>query len=109
METLTINLFYPLLFTVIVVLIVTVGCVLVKCKDNNLFGNIFNKSSDNTKEITLNTTDKLSKAHTEIVEVKWDEAHEKEMHRLEVQIREIIEKLDMLIKRVSILEQDRNK
>lgn len=118
METLTINLFYPLLFTVIVVLIITIGIVLVKYKDGSLFQNIFYKSSDNAKEITIDTTDKLSKAHTEIVEVKWDKAHEKEMHAIEKDIkdlnnkfettlREINHKMDILLERVVALEQNR--
>lgn len=102
-DSVQIHLFYPLLFTVIIVLIITIGIVLVKYKDGSLFQNIFYKSSDNAKEITIDATDKLSKAHTEIVEVKWDKAHEQEMHSLEMTVKEVLKKVNILMDRYDVI------
>lgn len=84
-EYVTLRLFYPMLFTTIIVLGIIVGLVITKTKDNGLFNNIFNKHTDEH----IDTTDKLSKAHTEVVEAKWDNAHEKEMHDIEDKLRNI--------------------
>ena len=61
------NTFYLIIFGFLSLVAIVIGLVIVKRKDNNLFGNIFNKSSDNAKEITIDTTDKFSKAHTEVI------------------------------------------
>ena len=79
------NLFYPFLFLTIIVLIATIGLVITKTKDNGLFNNIFNKHTDEH----IDTTDKLSKAHTEVVEAKFTPAHEHELHSIEEKLRSI--------------------
>ena len=118
METLTINLFYPLLFLLLLAIVITVGIVCIKHKDNNLFGNIFNKSSDNAKEITIDTTDKFSKAHTEVITC-LPKHYEEELHYLEESVKDvqtrIIEttedinnKLNIIIAKVAELEQNNN-
>jgi DNA-binding transcriptional regulator GbsR (MarR family) len=84
-QTIQIHLFYPLLFFTLVFLGTLITIVIVKCKDSTLFNNIFNKHTDEH----IDTTDKLSKAHTEVVEAKWDNAHEKEMHDIEDKLRSI--------------------
>ena len=94
MEDIVINLFYPCVFLTIIVLIVTVGIVIVKCKDSALFQNIFCKSSD-----------KMEKMHEDIVKSTFTTEHEKELHRLEIGIREINQKIDILVERVIKLER----
>lgn len=102
------NLFYPFLFLTIIVLIATIGLVITKTKDNGLFNNIFNKHTDEH----IDTTDKLSKAHTEVVEAKFTPAHEKELDyiekkidKIEKDIIEINDKLDAFIQKVIELEK----
>ena len=104
-EFIHINLFYPALFLTITVITGLIIFYLFKNKDNILFDNIFAKSSDNAKEITLDVNDKFSKAHTEVVKIKWDKVHEEEIHRMEEMIKEINDKVDMLIQRVIELEK----
>lgn len=112
-----INLFYPLLFLLMIAIVITIGIVLVKGKDVK----IFNKSSDNIKELALdnnkvhiNTTDKFSKAHTEIIAGLPLEYHQ-ELHSLEEKVKDVqsqlIEltedinnKLDLIIQRIITLE-----
>lgn len=116
METLTINLFYPLLFSLIAIIVITIGIVCIKHKDNNLFGNIFNKSSDNAKEITIDTTDKFSKAHSELITC-LPKHYEEELHYLEESVKDVqtrmIEttedinnKLNMILEKVVELEKN---
>ena len=100
MENITINLFYPMLFVVIGLLIIVSGVVLIKCKDSNLFNSIFNRHVDEH----IDTTDKFSKAHTEVVERTLPPVYEKELHSLEKNNKRIFDilesinnKLDMLI------------
>lgn len=107
-DTVQIHMFYPLLFLTTMVFFVVIMIILIKIKDNRLFINVFNKSNDNAKEVTLDVNDKFSKAHTEVVSIKWDEAHEREMHAIndkvktiEESLNEINEKLDILIKKVT--------
>ena len=107
-EYVTLRLFYPMLFATIIVLGIIVGLVITKTKDNGLFNNIFNKHTDEH----IDTTDKLSKAHTEVVEAKWDNAHEKELDyiekkidKIEKDIIEINDKLDAFIQKVIELEK----
>ena len=104
-EITTINLFYPMLFIVIIILIVTIGIIIRGKNSDNKDTFIFAKSSDNAKEITLDVNDKFSKAHTEVVKIKWDKVHEEEIHRMEEMIKEINDKVDMLIQRVIELEK----
>lgn len=100
----TIKLFYPMFFATIAIiavcLIFTVKSILEKYKEIDS-KNFLYKTHTNEH---IDTTDKFSKAHTEIVTVKWDEAHEKEMHRMEIMIKEINNKVDMLVDRVIKLE-----
>lgn len=109
-EITTINLFYPLLFLLFLAIVITIGVVCVKGNDNNLFGNIFNKHADEH----IDTTDKFSKAHTEVI-AHLPETYEKELHVLESDVKDIQErliqttedinhKLDLLIERVAKLE-----
>lgn len=96
-----INLFYPLLFLLMIITVVTIGIVLIKNKDNNLFGNIFNRHVDEH----IDTTEKFSQAHTEIVKAEFTVAHEKELHHIQEMVEEINDKLDDIIERVIELEK----
>lgn len=106
----TINLFYPLLFLTIIVAFVIIGIVLIKAKDNSLFGNIFDKHADEH----IDTTDKFAKAHTEVIALP--KQYEDELHSLEVSVRDtnqrildltndINKKIDVLIERIAKLEK----
>jgi polyhydroxyalkanoate synthesis regulator phasin len=109
-ETYQIHLFYPCLITILVVLIVTIGIVIIKCKDSSLFNNIFNRHVDEH----IDTTDKFSKSHTEIVS-GLPVVYHQEFHNLEKEVKntnsrivqlanEINEKMDLLVERVTKLE-----
>lgn len=112
------NTFYLIIFGFLSLVAIVIGLVIVKRKDNNLFGNIFNKSSDNAKEITIDTTDKFSKAHTEVITC-LPKHYEEELHYLEESVKDvqtrIIEttedinnKLNIIIAKVAELEQNNN-
>ena len=89
------NLFYPFLFLTIIVLIATIGLVITKTKDNGLFNNIFNKHTDEH----IDTTDKLSKAHTEVVEAKFTPAHETQMQEISAMLTDITNRVIELEKK----------
>ena len=109
----TINLFYPMLFTAVIVLFITIGLVIHSKNNNNKDTFIFAKSSDNTKDIVLDN----NKTHTQLVDGIPIQYH-KELHSLEVSVennrnkmQEIIQivtdmnnKLDLAIERIMELE-----
>lgn len=108
------NLFYPFLFLTIIVLIATIGLVITKCKDSTLFQNIFAKSSDNAKEVTIDTTNKMKDMHDNVIKVDFTQSHEKELHtietkveRMEKQLQEISDGLTELTKRVIEIEKNK--
>lgn len=99
---LSLKLFYPMLFLTIIIIAVTitivVGLVKTKGKDNNLFGNIFNKHIDEH----IDTTDKFSKAHTEMVEVVEvvdgiPTQYQHELHSIEETVKKETTRLDKLV------------
>ena len=105
-----INLFYPLIFIVITILIITIGTVIVKIKDSSLFNNIFDRHVDEH----IDTTGKFSLSHTEIVS-GLPTIYHKEFHNLEKEVKntnsriiqlatELNEKMDLLVERVTKLE-----
>lgn len=110
MDVVEVNLFYPLLFTIIGLFIIVGGVVIVKCKDSTLFNNIFNRHVDEH----IDTTDKFSKSHTEVV-AGLPVIYHQEFHSLEKEVKdtnsriiqlanEINEKMDLLIERITKLE-----
>ena len=109
-DIVSIRFFYPMLFSTIIIIAIIIGLIIAKGKDNNLFGNNFNKHSDEH----IDTTDKFSKAHTEVI-TRLPEEYEKELHSLEDNVKtvqdqliataeDINAKLDLLIERVAKLE-----
>lgn len=105
-EFIHINLFYPLLFLVIITLIVTVGIVVKGIKGDDTFKSIFNVSSNNAKDITVDTTTKMKSMHDNVVHIQFGQEHEKELHKLEENIKDLNDKVDLLFERVIRLEQD---
>ena len=95
-DILTIQGFYPMLFTSIIAFFITIiilgiiiGLVIVKYKDSTLFQNIFTKSSDNAKDVTIDTTSKMKDMHDTVVKAEFTEAHEHEIHTIEDKLRNI--------------------
>ena len=115
-DIINLRLFYPMLFSTIIIISIIVGLVIVKGKDNNLFGNIFSKHTDEH----IDTTGKLSKAHTEVI-ATLPKVYEEELHDLETDVKDVKDvqtrliettedinhKLDLLIERVVALEEIR--
>lgn len=102
-----IHLFYPLLFLVIITLIITAGVVIVKKYNDNTFTNVFYKSNDNAKDVTIHVTDSMKDMHSEVVKAEFTEQHEHELDYLEKTLQEISENLTLLTARVLKLEQER--
>ena len=107
--TSTYNSFWLIIFSFLTIIAVIIGLIITKSKDNNLFGNIFSKHTDEH----IDTTDKFSKAHTEVIALP--KVYEDELHNLESDVKDIQErliettedinkKLDLLIERVAKLE-----
>ena len=102
-----IHLFYPLLFLVIITLIITAGVVIAKKYNDNTFTNVFYKSNDNAKDVTIHVTDNMKDMHTEVVKAEFTEQHEHELHHIETTLKEISDNLTLLTARVLKLEQER--
>ena len=110
-QTIQIHLFYPLLFFTLVFLGTLITIAIVKYKDSNLFQNIFAKSSDNAKEVTIDTTSKMKDMHDNVIQVPYTDKQEKELHNIETRLAKIEEdfqilsdKLDEFIAKVIELE-----
>ena len=103
-EVFTAKLFYPMLFTtitiVLVVLIVAIKSTFTKFKDSDLFNNIFNRHVDEH----IDTTDKFSKAHSEVVD-GIPKQYQQELHSIEVTVREEQTKLNKLVQEVSDINE----
>lgn len=107
-----IHLFYPLLALVLIVITIAV-CSVIKSRNGNMtFKDMFCKSSDNAKDITLDTTNKMKDMHDNVVHVKFGVEHEKELDYLEKgydklikDVEELNVKVDMILKRVIKLEK----
>ena len=104
------NIFWLIIFSFLTIIVITTGIVIIKSKDNNLFGNIFYKHTDEH----INTTDKFSKAHSELIALP--KQYEEELHSLEKSIKEtndrlleltidINNKIDLLVTRIIKLEK----
>lgn len=106
-ENVQIHLFYPLLFLTIITLIVTAGVVIAKKYNDNTFTNVFYKSNDNAKDITIHVTDNMKDMHSEVVKAEFTEQHEHELDYLEKTLQKISEDLTLLTTRVIKLEQER--
>lgn len=102
-----IHLFYSLLFLVIITLIITTGVVIAKKYNDNTFTNVFYKSNDNAKDVTIHVTDSMKDMHTEVVKAEFTEQHEHELHHIETTLKEISDNLTLLTARVLKLEQER--
>lgn len=99
----TIHLFYPMLFTVLIVLIIAV-CSVIKSRNGNMtFKDMFCKSSDNAKEITLDTTSKMADMHNNIVKLDFTSVHEKELDQLEKGYKKLKENVEYLNEKVDEL------
>lgn len=109
-----IHLFYPLLALVLIVLIVAI-CSVIKYKNGNLtFKDIFFKSTDNAKEVTIDTTNKMKSMHDNVIKVDFTSNHEHELHSIECNLKKIEEDIEelktivnSLLARVIELEKDR--
>lgn len=104
---LRLHLFYPMLFTTIIVLGIIIGLVVTKTKDNGLFNNIFNKHTDEH----IDTTSKMKDMHDNVIQVPYTDKQEKELHNIETRLAKIEEdfqilsdKLDEFIAKVIELE-----
>lgn len=98
-----INLFYPLLFFTIVIILGLITFCFFKTKDTN----IFFRHSDEHED----TTTKMSKMHDNVVHVDFGKEHELELDVLERglkelqdNVKELNDKVDLLIRRVIEIE-----
>ena len=95
-----IHLFYPMLFITIVIIVITV-CSVIKSRNGNMtFRDMFCKSSDNAKEVTIDTTSKMADMHRQVV---FTEAHEHELDTLEKDIKKLQDTVNDLNDKVNEL------
>lgn len=94
-----IHLFFPLLAIVLIVLIVTIGIVKIKSKDNGLFNNIFNRHSEEHED----TTTKMEKMHDNVVHLQFGIEHEQELDSLEKSLKKLDEDVQELRETVDLL------
>ena len=95
-----IHLFYPLLFIFLIVVVVTIGLVIKGKSSDKKDTTIFAKSSDNAKEITIDTTSKMAQMHDNVVKVDFTNSHEKELDEIEQTIDTHTTQLEQLTAKV---------
>ena len=95
-----IHLFYPLLFIFLIVVVVTIGLVIKGNKSDGTFKDIFFKSSDNAKDITIDTTNKMKDMHGKVVD-GIPEKYQHELHSIEITVKEEQTKLNKLVQDIS--------
>lgn len=110
-DVLTFHLFYPMLFTTIgvitIVLIFATKSILIKYKDNDSQNFRFKTHV----EEHIDTTNKMSKMHDNVIKVDFTDKHEKELDFLEKalekvqkEVGELNSKVDLLIEKVAKIE-----
>lgn len=107
-----VHLFYPLLFLTICLFLIISGCVIKSIFNGSYFKAIFFKSSDNAKDVTVDTTSKMQSMHDKVIPIRYDVSKELEFHSLERGLRqltrnvhELNDKVDILLDRVITIEQ----
>ena len=106
-DNVEIHLFYPLLFLTILVVLGSITFCFFKAKDTNIF---FKHTDEH-----IDTTDKFSKAHTEIIHT-LPTNYEQELHDIEKTLKltdekiiklteDINNKLNLIIERIQRLEK----
>lgn len=97
------NLFYILLFVFLIITIIAV-CSTIKNKNgHSTFRDIFFKSSDNAKEVTIDTTTKMGKMHDNVVHLQFGIEHEQELDSLEKNLKKLDEDVQELKETVTLL------
>ena len=101
----TFKLFYPMLF-------ITIGIVaiILICSAKSVLINFKDKDSQNFQfkthvEEHQDTTTKMKDMHNEVVKVEFTPQHEKEIHHLEVMVKEIRDDVNLLFERIALIEQ----
>ena len=102
----TVNLFYPMIAITFIILIIAITSIIKSRNGNMTFKDMFCKSSDNAKQITIDTTTKMKDMHNEVIKVDFTSAHEKELHKLELMVQDLNQKFDLLLKRVINIENN---
>lgn len=101
----TIRLFYPMLFLTIViiavVLIFAIKAILIKFKDDDSQNFRFKTHVDEHTD----TTSKMKSMHDNVVKVDFTVSHEKELHLLEQNVKELNIKVDLLMEKVIAIER----
>lgn len=90
-----INIFYPLLFLLLIIVTVTIGFVLRGKTSDKKDTEIFVKSNDNAKEVTLKVTSDMEKMHNDVVNCLPVE-YEKELHFIETTLKSLNERVTEL-------------
>lgn len=95
----TVNLFYPMLF-------LTIGIILVVliCSAKSVMINFKGQESENFR--LSDTTTKMKDMHKEAIKVDFTSAHEKELHKLELMVQDLNQKFDLLLKRIINIENN---
>ena len=104
METvIDLRLFYPMLFVTIIIITFIVSNTIKQKNNNKKDTEIFIKSSDNAKDVTLKVTSDMHEMHDNVVQC-LPKQYEDELHSLEKMVREIKEQINELTLRVIKIE-----
>ena len=102
---LNIKLFYPMLFITIsvisIALICTTKSILINFKDKDSQNFNFKTHIDEHKD----TTSKMKDITDKVISVQYGIEHEKELHTLELMVKELNKKVDILVDKVANLEK----
>ena len=98
-DLLTLKLFYPTLF-------ITIGVILVVliCSAKSVMINFKGQDSENFR--LSDTTTKMKDMHSEVVKAEFTEAHEKEIHSLEVKTHSLELKTDRMEELINGIRDD---
>lgn len=96
------KLFYPMLF-------LTIGIIFVVliCSAKSVMINFKGQDAENLR--LTDTTTKMKDMHADVIKTDFTVAHEKEIHSLEKMVQEIRDDVDLLLERVTSLENPKQK
>lgn len=100
-----IHLFYPFLIIGGIVALAIIVSAIKYMFNSNIFKDLFFKSSDNAKDVTIHITSKMSEMHKDVILLQYTNVQEQEFHAIEQHLKLIDKEIELLNKKYdSIIE-----
>lgn len=98
-----VHLFYPLLIIAGVIALAIIVSAIKYISNSNIFKDLFFKSSDNAKDVTIHITSKMSEMHKDVIPLQYTNIQEQEFHAIEQHLKLIDKEIELLNKKYDFI------